>query len=49
MTRHKALRMIGCDWLTAVVINTLNKIAGVPQGEIRFMHITIEYDTKGQP
>ncbi len=49
MSRYQALRMIGCGWLTAIVINALNKLAGVPQGEIRFMHINIEYTTKGQP
>jgi hypothetical protein len=49
MTRYQALRTIGCGCLASFVIDSLNKLFGVPKGEIRFMHIVVEYDTKGQP
>lgn len=44
MSRYQALRRIGCDPLSAAVIAIMNRILGVPCGEIRFMHITIEYE-----
>lgn len=44
MSRYQALRRIGCDPLTAGVIAGMNRCMGVPRGEIRFMHITMEYE-----
>ena len=46
MTRYQALRRLGCDVLTACFIGSLNYLFGVREGEIRFMHMIIEYDTE---
>lgn len=44
MSRYQALRLVGCDWLTAAFIALSNRMAGVPAGQIRFMHMTIDYE-----
>jgi hypothetical protein len=44
MSCYEALRKIGCDPLTAAVIAALNWVMGQPTGQIRFMHITMEYE-----
>ena len=44
MTRYQALRSEGCGWFAAWVIAIMNNVLGVPKGEIRFMHITMEYE-----
>ncbi len=50
MTRYRALRAIGCGPFTSGVIAFMNWLMGVPVGEIRFMHITMEIDdTDTQP
>jgi hypothetical protein len=49
MSRYQALRRIGCDPLTAGFIAAMNWAMGQPKGQIRFMHITMEYDTQGTP
>lgn len=43
MTRYQALRKMGCDVVTACFIGSLNWLFGVREGEIRFMHMIIEY------
>ena len=43
MTRYQALRHMGCGRFTAWLIALMNDIRGVPQGEIRFMTVIIEY------
>ena len=48
MTRYQALRRLGCDVLTDCFIGSLNHLFGVREGEIRFMHMIIEYDTEEQ-
>lgn len=35
---------MGCDPLTTGVIAGMNRLMGVPQDRIRFMHITIEIE-----
>lgn len=45
MSRYQALRRIGCDPIAAGFIAGMNKLLGVPAGTIRFMHITIEYES----
>jgi len=42
--RYKVLRMMGCSVLTAMFISLLNKVQGVPEGYIVFLHTVIEYD-----
>lgn len=50
MTRYQALRRLcGCDPLTAWLIDTMNKLRGVPAGRIGFMHMVIEYDPEEAP
>lgn len=44
MTRYQALRSVGCTCFGAWFIATLNNLRGVPQGEIRFMNVTMEYE-----
>lgn len=48
MSRYQALRCTGCDPLTAGFIALGNWLAGVPAGEICFMHLVIEYEHKEQ-
>lgn len=44
MTRFQALRRMRCDLVTAAFIALMNWMADVPQGEIRFMSVVIEFD-----
>ncbi|WP_156174087.1 hypothetical protein [Cupriavidus basilensis] len=44
MTRYSALRKMGCDPLTAGIIAGMNWLVGVPNNEIRVMHIVIEIE-----
>lgn len=46
MTRYRALRLLGCDWLTAALIAGLNEACGVPLNEIRIMGVVVELDSE---
>ncbi|WP_137917162.1 hypothetical protein [Hydrogenophaga sp. 2FB] len=46
ITRYQVLRHNGCDPVSAGFVAFLNWLVGVREGEIRFMHITADYDTK---
>ena len=49
MTRYKALRkLVKVDPITAAFIAFFNWLFAVPENEIRFMHIIIEFDPKEQ-
>lgn len=45
MTRYKALRVIGCDFISASFIALVNWLRDVPDGEIRFLTVVMEYET----
>ena len=44
MTRYQVLRGIGCSRFVAWFIATMNSLRGVPEGEIRFLNVTMEYE-----
>lgn len=48
MTRYQALRRIGCGPISAGLVAFLNFMVDAPPNEIRFMHVTIEFDPKEQ-